>query len=310
MRSIDWFVEIHVRTNRRAFDEPRVESRATGNSAIELCSGQRTQQGRTVHLHSIKATNFRIFGNGTTASKLDWTLNPGLNILVGENDAGKTAIVDAIRHVLWTTSFESTRIQEQDFHVAGNTRANLLIIEATLRGLDEDQESALLEWLTYEKDDTSSLYLTLTARWVPATPKRRARVETEVRSGIDGSGPEIGAAAREMVRSTYLRPLRDAESELRPGRASRLSQILSAHPQTAGQEKNDFDKENVGELPKTLVGIMAHAQHHMGEHEIIKEVEKGINTNYLDKFAVEPRLMARFLTAPSTRRLLHKARTA
>lgn len=238
-----------------------------------------------MHLHSIRASNFRIFGDGKTAQKLDWTLNPGLNILVGENDAGKTAIVDAIRHLLWTTSFESTRIQEQDFHVAGNVRASFLIIEATLRGLDEYQESALLEWLTYEKDGTSSLYLTLTARWVPATPKRRARVETEVRSGIDGTGPEIGAAAREMVRSTYLRPLRDAESELRPGRASRLSQILSAHPQTAGQEKNDFDKENVGDLPKTLVGIMAHAQHYMGEHEIIKEVERGINTNYLDKFA-------------------------
>jgi len=238
-----------------------------------------------VHLHSIKAINFRIFGNGTTAPTLDWTLNPGLNILVGENDAGKTAIVDAIRLILWTTSFESTRIQEQDFHVAGTIRADVLTIKATLRGLDEEQESALLEWLTYEKDGTSSLYLTLTARWVPATPKRRARVETEVRSGIDGAGPEIGGAVREMVRSTYLRPLRDAESELRPGRASRLSQILSAHPQAAGQEENDFDKEKIGELPKTLVGIMAHAQHHMGEHKIIKEVEKGINTNYLDKFA-------------------------
>ena len=127
--------------------------------------------------------------------------------------------------------------------------------------------------------------MTLTARWVPATPKRRARVETEVRSGIDGAGPEIGAAVREMVRSTYLRPLRDAENELRPGRASRLSQILSAHPKTAGQEKNDFDKEKIGELPNTLVGMMAHAQHHMGEHELIREVEKDINTNYLDKFS-------------------------
>lgn len=238
-----------------------------------------------MYLHSIKAINFRIFGSGANAKKLDWTLNQELNILVGENDAGKTAIIDAIRHVLWTTSFDSTRIQEQDFHVEGNARANLLTIEATLRGLDEDQESALLEWLTYEKDGTSSLYLTLTARWVPATPKRRARVETDVRSGIDGAGPEIGGAVREMVRSTYLRPLRDAESELRPGRASRLSQILLAHPQTAGQEKSDFDKGKIGEMPKTLVGIMAHAQHRMSEHEIIKEVEKSINSDYLEKFA-------------------------
>lgn len=239
-----------------------------------------------MHLHSIKATNFRIFGDGQTAPKLDWTLNPTLNILVGENDAGKSAIVDAIRHVLWTTSFDATRLQEQDFHVHGDGRATELVIEATLKGLDEEQEAALLEWLTYEDDGSSTLYLTLHARWIAANPpKRRARVETEVRCGLDGTGPELGAAAREMVRTTYLRPLRDAEHELRPGRASRLSQILAAHPDTQGQKDNDFDKEKVGELPTTLVGLMAHAQHHMGNHAVIQAVEGSINTDYLDKFA-------------------------
>ncbi|RDI97321.1 DUF2813 domain-containing protein [Dyella solisilvae] len=238
-----------------------------------------------MHLHKIKATNFRIFGDGITGPKLDWTLNPTLNILVGENDAGKSAIVDAIRHVLWTTSFESTRLQEQDFHVFGDKRTTELTIEATLKGLDEDQQAALLEWLTYEADGQSTLHLTLHARWISGTPKRRARVETEIRCGVDGTGPELGAAAREMVRTTYLRPLRDAENELRSGRASRLSQILAAHPDTQGQKDNDFDREKVGELPTTLVGLMAHAQHHMGNHAVIKAVEKVINADYLAKFA-------------------------
>ena len=239
-----------------------------------------------MHLHSIRATNFRIFGDGTTGPKLDWTLHPTLNILVGENDAGKSAIVDAIRHVLWTTSFESTRLQEQDFHVSGDRRATELTIEVTLKGLDEDQEDALLEWLTYEIDGTSTLYLTLHAKWISGMPKRRARVETEIRSGTDGAGPELGAAAREMIRTTYLRPLRDAEGELRPGRASRLSQILAAHPDIQRQSDNDFDKDKIGEPPTTLVGLMAQAQHHMGSHPVIKAVEDGINDNYLTKFAL------------------------
>ena len=238
-----------------------------------------------MYLHSIKATNFRVFGDGKTAPSLDWTLNPSLNILVGENDAGKTAIVDAIRHVLWTTSFEATRLQEHDFHVHGNARATSLTIEAALRGLTADQEAALLEWLTFEADGTTSLYLTLQARWITGTPKRRARVESEVRCGVDGTGAELGAAAREMVRTTYLRPLRDAEHELRPGRASRLSQILGAHPDIQGQKESDFKKDKPGEMPKTLVGMMAHAQHHMGNHEVIQAVENGINTGYLGKFA-------------------------
>jgi putative ATP-dependent endonuclease of OLD family len=58
-----------------------------------------------MHLRRIRATNFRAFGDGTSAPVLDWALSPGLNILVGENDAGKTAIIDAIRCALWTTSY-------------------------------------------------------------------------------------------------------------------------------------------------------------------------------------------------------------
>lgn len=72
-----------------------------------------------MHLQRIRAQNFRTFGDGKTAPHLDWTLSPGLNILIGENDAGKTAVVDAIRHILWTTSYEFVRLFEQDFHIHG-----------------------------------------------------------------------------------------------------------------------------------------------------------------------------------------------
>lgn len=106
-----------------------------------------------------------------------------------------------------------------------------------------------------------------------------------IRSGKGGSGPEIGAAVRDMVRSTYLRPLRDAEAELRPGRMSRLSQILAAHQKVEGQKTNDFSITNPPTIPASLVGLMAFAQHYMGEHEVIKEVQDDINNNYLNKFS-------------------------
>jgi putative ATP-dependent endonuclease of OLD family len=57
-----------------------------------------------LYLHRIYANNFRAFGDGTNGPILNWELNKGLNVLIGENDAGKTSIIDAIRHVLWTTS--------------------------------------------------------------------------------------------------------------------------------------------------------------------------------------------------------------
>lgn len=238
-----------------------------------------------MHLKRIRARNFRAFGDGTVSPSLDWELSPGMNILIGENDAGKTAVVDAIRQVLWTTSYEFVRLFEADFHISGSKRTTSLFIEATLADLSPEQEAAVLEWLTHEADGSRSLILHLQARWIPPQENKRGRVDAVTRAGRDGAGPEIGSAVRELVRTTYLRPLRDAEAELRPGRQSRLSQILAAHKSIGGQEKNDFNAAAPKDVPKNLVGLMAFAQHHLGEHDVIKGVEQDINDNYLNKFA-------------------------
>lgn len=238
-----------------------------------------------MYLKRIRARNFRAFGDGVTAPELNWDLNPDFNILIGENDAGKTGIVDAIRQVLLTTSYESIRLFEQDFHIHGSDRAKTLWIEAALCDLSKEQQAAVLEWLTLEDDGSCSLVVHLHAKFFSAQASKRARVEIVVRSGKDGSGPEIGYAVRELIRTTYLRPLRDAEAELRPGRQSRLSQILAAHNDIAGQEINDFQKTVPGTVPQNLVGLMAFAQHHLGEHKVIKGVQEDINKNYLGEFS-------------------------
>ena len=238
-----------------------------------------------MYLKRIRARNFRVFGDGTAAPELDLELYPGLNILVGENDAGKTGIVDAIRQVLLTTSYESIRLFEQDFHIHGAQRSQTLSIEATLCELSKEQQATVLEWLTLETDGTCSLVVHLHAKFFPGQATKRARVDMQVRAGRDGAGPEIGYAVRELIRATYLRPLRDAEAELRPGRQSRLSQILAAHNDIAGQEVNDFNKEAPDAKPKNLVGLMAFAQHHLGAHKVIQGVQDDINNNYLSEFS-------------------------
>ena len=116
-----------------------------------------------MHLQKVRAQNFRAFGDGKTAPQLDWTLSPGLNILIGENDAGKTAVVDAIRHILWTTSYEFVRLFEHDFHIHGDTRAQSMFIEATLVDLNADQEAAVLEWLRKVCINPGQLWLQLRA---------------------------------------------------------------------------------------------------------------------------------------------------
>lgn len=89
--------------------------------------------------------------------------------------------------------------------------------------LDPAQEASVLEWMTHEADGSHSLIVYLQARWIPPKANKRGRVEAITCSGPNGTGPEIGTAVRELIRATYLRPLRDAEAELRPGRQSRLA---------------------------------------------------------------------------------------
>ena len=47
---------------------------------------------------------------------LDLDFTTGLNVLIGENDSGKTAIVDAIKLVLKTHSYEWIKIERTDFY--------------------------------------------------------------------------------------------------------------------------------------------------------------------------------------------------
>ncbi|MEP5944701.1 MAG: AAA family ATPase, partial [Balneola sp.] len=60
-----------------------------------------------MYLSNIKLWNFRKFGSqdfNLDSPNLDLDFQPGLNVLIGENDSGKTAIVDAIKLVLKTHS--------------------------------------------------------------------------------------------------------------------------------------------------------------------------------------------------------------
>ncbi|MCB0340311.1 MAG: AAA family ATPase, partial [Bdellovibrionales bacterium] len=73
-----------------------------------------------MYLSNIRLWNFRKYGNPSnfdlSEPHLDLNFTKGLNVLVGENDSGKTAIIDAIKLVLKTHSYEWIRVCEEDFY--------------------------------------------------------------------------------------------------------------------------------------------------------------------------------------------------
>ncbi|MFJ3826263.1 AAA family ATPase [Streptomyces nodosus] len=164
--------------------------------------------------------SFRIFGSspqksGDPDTSLNLELSPATNVLVGENDNGKTAIIDAIRLCLLTTGSDFYRITCGDFHVGPDARAGAFKITCGFKDLTTE-EQAVLELLTSDGDGNIALYITANSELMD--PLRPHRVSVTTRTGRDGQGPALDGAARELLKATYLRLLRDAEAELSSGR--------------------------------------------------------------------------------------------
>jgi len=242
-----------------------------------------------MYLSALFVENFRIFGSEADGEHLQMKLRPGLNVLAGENDSGKTAAIDALRHILWTTSLEYHRLTEDDFHVSGDGRATSLRISCLFSDLSEQETARFLEWLSVDEQGKPVLQVSLHAMRMNDThngARARRRVAVTVRSGKNSDGPAIEGEIREFLRATYLRPLRDAEGELAAGKGSRLSQILQSHPGFQDQGTDDFNQAELETAPKTLVGIMRHAEYRIANNDVIIAARKQLNEEYLDRFSI------------------------
>lgn len=200
-----------------------------------------------MHIARIKLWNFRKFGSeddfDLEKPNLDLPLSKGTNVLVGENDSGKTAIIDAIRFAIGTHSVDWNRITLEDFY-NGTER---LRIEVYFDGLTEDEGKNFIEWLSWHKDNGENV--TTSLRIICEVRRTDDRIfPYEIRAGADTDGSQISAEAREYLKCTYLRPLRDAEAELIPRRNSRLSRIFQGHSAFKGKDDNHYLVELFGKF--------------------------------------------------------------
>lgn len=238
-------------------------------------------------LSELTVENFRIFGEGKDALTL--ALRPGLTALVGENDTGKTAIMDAIRFALGTRDQEFMRVEELDFHLPPNesTRRNEIRIRCKFTNLSRSDIAAFAEYLTYEREDGGTIPV-LYANWraVGGFKGSRRFINVETRSGLNADGPMLDPESRVLLCATYLRPLRDAERALSAGRGSRLSQILQ-HTKDVKAHGHDYDHANPPADLSTLsvLGIADFANALLAEHAGIRNARMRLNDDFLKELS-------------------------
>lgn len=201
-----------------------------------------------MYLSNIKLWNYRKFGStvfSLSNPNLNLEFTEGLNVVIGENDSGKTAIVDAIKLVLKTHSYDYIRVEDEDFF-KDSLRFR---IELKFTALTDIEASHFTEWIGWDtfEDNKCIPYL----RLIYDVSRTKERIlPADIRAGVDDEGYPLNAEAREYLKATYLKPLRDAKNELVAKRNSRLAQVLLGDEAFKGREETHellalFNKLNI-----------------------------------------------------------------
>ncbi|MFS2036991.1 ATP-dependent nuclease [Polaromonas sp. CT11-55] len=155
-------------------------------------------------------------------SSVELQFRPGLNILVGENNAGKTAVIDSLRALLSTTEDGAVRLDESDLHLSqGGVRATEVLLQYVFEDLTLEQEADFAAALQPMGGDKYAAHF-----GVRYTLSAGGRLRPKRWCGLHEDNA-VSAEMLEDLRAVYLPPLRDPASGLRPSRSSQLARLLT-----------------------------------------------------------------------------------
>ncbi|EJB5615125.1 ATP-dependent nuclease [Klebsiella oxytoca] len=194
-----------------------------------------------MYLAQLRISNFR------KLEKAELNFQPGLNVLVGPNNVGKTAVIDALRALLAGHDEPYPRLDNEDIHrPKGGVPKGDIEFQYVFRDLDPDNEADFLAAL--KPDAVGKLEAHITIRYSEADKTGRLRAKRWC-----GDHEEIGLTTdmMENLRGVYLPPMRDASQGLRPSRTSQLSRLFQLLADDAGRDGiNDALKKLDDELKK------------------------------------------------------------
>lgn len=172
-----------------------------------------------MYLKTLEIKNFR------GISHANCKFNPGLNLIIGPNDSSKTAMIDALRFSLKQVVEDHARINYSDFKDPMNEiRVNFTFC------FDEDsdekrittQTAPFAEYLSFDAAEKPELKI-----WYSVKSSDEDIRYPKFKVGpVEDVATEMDAKCKDNLCVVYLRPLRDAEYELRARQGSRISKIL------------------------------------------------------------------------------------
>lgn len=110
-------------------------------------------------ISELRVYDFRQFKSVDGAPGLKITFHKGLNALIGENDSGKTAVIDALKLVLLTQSNEYIRPSDEDFYKpVGEDACSEFKIDCTISEFTQNEAKNFIEYLSFNKAENGIEY--------------------------------------------------------------------------------------------------------------------------------------------------------
>ncbi|MEU0237262.1 AAA family ATPase [Nocardiopsis sp. NPDC006198] len=207
------------------------------------------------------------------------SLRPGVTVLVGENNAGKTNVMDAIRHL--TPPLDGRRdlhLRAEDLHRDGCAEAKHTLkcrsaVELSARYASADVATlAVFDQALDEGAGSLSHHLTYDP---PRWGQQRGKVSW-CTGDATTADPDPDPVARERIRHLYLPPLRDAQRELASGSGGMIQYLVESQFADESQSRDfqnalqkhfkEMEKvpplpQSLGSLQKRLSGLTEGARH-------------------------------------------------
>lgn len=181
---------------------------------------------KSIWLSHLTIRNFR------SCKETEVKFQPGVTLLVGENNAGKSNIVDAIRLGLDPLSGRATRYFETDDLTEDATGTIDIALE--FKDATDFQKALFINGL-----DLKSGTIKYQTSYSP--PTREIPRGKRVRTAGKPRGADSDFEARAKINCVYVEPLRDAKYQLASGNGRRLGTILNAL--LSEEEKRDFEQD-------------------------------------------------------------------
>lgn len=212
----------------------------------------------SMYLKKLIIKNFRSFDE----EGVELIFNKGINAIIGENNSGKSSVIDAIRIAYSTVTYrKDIFFAKSDFHVSEDgTVANFAQFDVYLGNVPHKMIEI---WNPQSENSEGGDFHIKFEKYTSPNGAEKVR---SVYWGFGIEGNQLSADTFEATDVVFLGALRDSENEMKPSRNSRLAQLL----------RNLVPSEDIR---AELVQILTDANNSLLEKEQLKKTRNTVNQN-------------------------------